>query len=117
MTKKFLLKSLLPYKNGTKPFGYNGKHCEYITADGNTCAIGQYMKSGPWQLRTMGVQSLFMAEHECEIMTDEWLKEEVPIDVAVNMQRYHDILARNSNVLYVVNRLEKITGFKLPELR
>lgn len=116
MTKKFLIKSLLPYKKGTKPFGYDGLHCVYLTDYNNTCAIGQYMKPGPWQYRTGGVQTLFLSENEQNIMTDEWLKQKVPIKVAMRMQGYHDTLSRHGSVHHIVEDLEKLTGFKLPEL-
>lgn len=134
MTKEFILKSLLPYKNNPETCGYDGTNCVYITNDGTSfyerlllflrinkikkCAIGQYMKPGPWQYFKGSASSLFDYYEENEIMTDEWLSQNISHDVANSMQNYHDTLARNNGIdNYHLQKLERYTGFKLDELR
>ena len=48
MTKEFILKSLLPYKQNPELCGHNGSVCVYLTEDNKKCVIGQYMKEGEW---------------------------------------------------------------------
>lgn len=125
MTKEFLLKSLLPYKNDPSLCGYNDGDCVYLTKDNKTCAIGQHMKPGPWQHKIASASTLFKSYGEKKIMTKEWLNQSIPHEVADKMQQYHDVIAYSSrfhddrkNIINQhVDSLEKMTGFDLKELK
>jgi len=117
MTKEFLLKTLLPYKNNRELCGYNGLNCLYLTDDKKKCAIGQYMKEGHWQHTQVGVSALFEKYTEKEIMSDEWVNQNIPLEVAVAMQGYHDSIAQNNIISkFYIDKLVYHTGFDLKEL-
>ena len=117
MTKEFIIKSLLPYKENPDLCGYNGKNCVYLTEDNKKCAIGQYMKPGPWQNIQGSVTTLFHEHEEIDIMTDEWLKQNVTEAAANAMQEYHDSIAKGYEIHFAVGKLEQYTGFNLNELK
>jgi hypothetical protein len=117
MTKKFLLKTLLPYKQNPDLCGYNGTMCVYTTNDNKSCAIGQYMKPGPWQKEAMDVGSLFKKYKEKDIMSEEWCKQRIPKRIQIELQIFHDNIARNYENDYVIRSIENLTGFNLDELK
>lgn len=123
MTKEFLIKSLLPYKENPQLCGYeNGKGCVYLTKDGRKCAIGQYIKENVDTTDIGDVTELFEEYKPFNIMTDEWLKQNVSRQIAINMQLYHDFIAGDMNYTHiqinnVVNELENLTGFNLDKLK
>lgn len=116
MTKKFILDTLLPYKENPETCGDNGKGCVYLTEDNKTCAIGKHMKPGDWQNYSNNVSALFKKYKQKDIMSEEWCKQRIPYKVAEYMQLYHDNIARGFNNMYVVKLLEKHTGFNLNKL-
>lgn len=125
MTKEFIIKSLLPYKENPSLCGYNDGDCVYLTEDKKTCAIGQYMKTGHWQHKIASASTLFKSYGEKKIMKKEWLNQSIPHEVADKMQQYHDQIAYSSkynedrkNIINQhVDSLEKMTGFILDELK
>lgn len=50
-------------------------------------------------------------------MTKKWLKQNIPLNVAHSMQKYHDRTATRFNINQVVLDLETKTGFDLNELK
>lgn len=121
MTKEFLIKSLLPYKNDPSLCGYNYGNCVYLTEDNKKCAIGQYMKKGYWQSSIERVNTLLSTDNKIKkYMKAEWCKQNIPHDVATYMQYYHDHIANNNSKISInniVDKLENITGFDLNELK
>lgn len=119
MTREFILKSLLPYKEDPSKCGYNptSETCVYLTPDGKKCAVGQYLKTGEWQ-QYIGSASDMLKTYGDEILTDEAKDQQIPIGVWDSMQMYHDRLAIGSSMLFdALYRLEAITEYKFPELR
>jgi len=118
MTKEFIIKSLLPYKQNPDLCGYNGTMCAYLTKDNKKCAVGQYMKEGPWQKSEDSVLGIFQEYPEKDIMTDEWIQEDIPYKVAEAMQGYHDELVSTMfGIKHYVDILEYYTGFNLSILK
>ena len=135
MTKEFILKTLLPYKENPELCGFEDDNCKYLTNDNKTCAIGQYMLTGPWQHEVSTASTLFdkYKIQNITIMTEEWLEQNIPYDVANEMQQYHDSIAyiKRDNENYnipninrinntnnvIISNLEKLTGFELNELK
>lgn len=125
MTKEFLIKSLLPYKENNELCALNGSKCVYLTNDNKKCAIGQYMIPGEWQKYPNGVELLFDKFPEKDIMTDEWIEQNVAPNCAAQMQIYHDNISfyECHPVTYsviingAVSQLESMTGFNLNELK
>lgn len=117
MTKEFIIKTLLPYKNDNSLCAYEFGDCEYLTKEGKKCAIGKHMKKGMWQSFHGTVIDLFLNHKENTIMTKKWLKQNIPLNVAHSMQRYHDRTATRSNINEIVLDLEIKTGFDLNELK
>jgi hypothetical protein len=121
MTKQFILDTLLPYKNDQTllSLSLSGTGCSYLNNEGKKCAIGKYMKEGPWQTFSGWAVELFRINDEKNIMSQEWLDQQIPIKVALNMQQYHDLIALNDSkksIDNVISNLEQLTGFKFPEL-
>lgn len=122
MTKEFIIKSLLPYKENPSLCGYENGWCMYLTSDRRKCAIGQYMKKGKWQsLNNVRVDKLLSTDEIVKkYMKAEWCKQNVPNIVAFYMQQYHDQIAVNyinHNINITVDCMENNTGFDLNELR
>lgn len=120
MTREFILKSLLPYKEDPARCGYDpaSTNCMYLTPDGKKCAVGQYLNPGKWQLFMGSVKPLF-ANYGTGILTDEAREQKIPIEVWESMQAYHDKLAKGHSILTDddLDDLERETGYKFPELR
>lgn len=126
MTKQFILDTLLPYKEDKTLLSISliGNGCSYLSHIGNKCAIGKHMKEGPWQQYSDWVGTLFQEYSEEKIMSQDWLEQQIPTEVAQNIQQYHDALALpiphniyNANTVnHIVSHLERLTKFELSEL-
>jgi hypothetical protein len=120
MTKEFIIKSLLPYKENPHLCGYENGWCMYLTSDGKKCSIGQYMKKGKWQsLYNVRVDKLLTGNKVKKYMKAIWCKQNVPNVVALYMQKYHDCIANDNkyNINVIVGCLENNTGYNLNELK
>jgi hypothetical protein len=113
MTKQFILDTLLPYKKNKALISIdpNGR-CYYLSDDGRKCAIGKHMKEGEWQNYIGDVSDLFRGYSENNIMSQEWIDQQIPLEVADNMQKYHDSMCDYQTV----SDLEELTGYNLSEL-
>ena len=120
MEKKFILDTLLPYKQDPTTCAKNGKGgCEYLTKDGRKCAVGKHLIDGEHQMSSLYVSSLFSRYNPDDILTEEAKQQQIPINVWAKMQEYHDYIARGETFLVIndkVKELEQLTGFEFPEL-
>ena len=120
MEKKFILDTLLPYKQDPTTCAKNEEGgCSYLTTDGRKCAVGKHLIDGEHQMSALYVSSLFYRYNPDDILTEEAKQQQISIDIWAKMQRYHDCVAVNfSNEIIndVVKELEQLTGFELPEL-
>ena len=120
MEKKFILDTLLPYKQDPTTCAKNGKGgCEYLTKDGRKCAVGKHLIDGEHQMSSLYVSSLFSRYNPDDILTEEAKQQQIPRNVWAKMQSYHDGIAKNNsktNMNGIVRQLEELTGFEFPEL-
>lgn len=118
MTKKeFILETLLPYFKDPSTCALEGVNCSYLTTDGNVCAVGKWMKPGPWQFYEGSYEELiekyepkdFFKEEAFGMLTDdEWEK----------VQSVHDSLAVGAKrLMFDIEILESVTGTNLNELK
>lgn len=119
MTRKFILNTLLPYKENPSlcAFIKTDHLCMYLTEDGKKCAVGRYLKEGEHQQCRANVVELFKEYPPKDILTEEAFNQYIPTNVWLLMQRYHDKTATNHSVNDIVAELENETGFKFDELR
>lgn len=119
MTRNFILKTLLPYKENRKLCASQYGQCMYLTEDGRKCAVGMHLKQGEWQKFIGDVEGLDDEYSLEQILLAKARKQQIPLKVWEHMQSYHDALSveeKPSNIRLIVERLEKSTGFKFEEL-
>lgn len=122
MTREFILNTLLPYKEDSSTCAINQfGNCMYLDDKGRKCAVGKHMKTGPWQLiENKNIRDLHENDYKLEdMLTNEALDQNIPINIWSGMQNYHDHIANASWVFTknsTVCHLEEETGFKFPEL-
>ena len=94
MEKKFILDTLLPYKQDPTTCAKNGKGgCSYLTIDGRKCAVGKHLVDGEHQNSGLYAERLFTFYNPDDILTEEAKQQQIPIDVWEKMQSYHDYIA------------------------
>ena len=120
MEKKFILDTLLPYKQDPTTCAKNEKGgCSYLTTDGRKCAVGKHLVDGEYQNSGLYAERLFTFYNPDDILTEEAKQQQIPINVWAKMQEYHDYIARGETFLVIndkVKELEQLTGFEFPEL-
>ena len=120
--KKFVLDTLLPYKNNPTICGWNKSEglCEYLTAEGNKCAVGKHLKEKPeWQGYIGNIEGMVDSLDKRDMQLDDVLKDEakgIPIKVWKSMQRWHDELASGGNPNAFVSTLAVAVGLPMDEL-
>lgn len=121
--KDFVLKTLLPYKEDTSTCAMNKVgECVYLTKDGKKCAIGKWMKEGPWQQSNVDAWNLFDGYKSIDILKDEAVKMDLNVAQWEALQAYHDGLSFSNHPKYKsamlerVNRIERLFNIKVPEL-
>lgn len=135
--EKFIIDTLLPYKQDTSKCSYDGSACLYLTEQGNKCAVGAHMREGEWQQATpynmvngSAADAVFKKWGAKTVLTEEAYKFHValknlfgePDDVYrvwVLMQDYHDHLASGRGRTYdsAAKSLETHLGINLTELK
>lgn len=132
--KKFIVDTLLPYKQDPSNCGYDENDgCVYLTSDNKKCAVGKHMVEGEWQQATVdsmenegfnwaGVSSVFQKWGWEKVLTEEAKKFHVALGVHASkiwdeMQSYHDAIAigrfRTSNI----HSIERLLEIELTELK
>lgn len=121
--KQFVLDTLLPYKEdpstcGVQKNGEGANICCYLTDDGKKCALGKHLKEGRWQEARWDAEHLFEQYDPKDILTDEALSYDIPIEAWTEIQNYHDSLSMlyyslANNSLY---EIESVLEIELPEL-
>jgi hypothetical protein len=119
--KNFVLKTLLPYKEDPSTCGYDkGKNvCKYLTKEGKKCALGKWMKKGPWQDSGKDAYGVLDEYTQEEILLKPALEMNFSQDVWENIQDYHDKIAQGlkRGALNALGGIEYILEIDLPELR
>lgn len=116
---------LINYANNPKSCGYEsafGKaSCTYLTSDGRKCVVGQmldpsYARHKEVVKESQGVVYILL-KYGIEILLPEF--RELPIQALKEIQAIHDSVARVNYSLarMTLNRLERESGYKFPELR
>ncbi len=115
--RKFILDTLLPYKEDPTTCAKEDEMCVYLTDDGKKCAVGKHMKDGPWQKLENVFEDVLENYDIGDVLTDEALEQGLSIEGWSAMQAYHDGIATGAR--YINKRaesLEIITGIRFPEL-
>lgn len=121
MTKEFILNTLIKYKEDRSKCASNGKvSCVYLhLKTGNKCAVGEHLIDGEHQQFTGSADRLF-EKYGFGILTQEAQEQQIPVNVWMKMQQYHDSIAyygsKGKELSHIVENLETNTGFKFPEL-
>ena len=119
--REFILQTLLPYKEDPTKCGYDRYNdiCKYITKEGNKCAVGKHMKAGEWQNNNKAIDILLKDFTLKEILTNEAFEQKFCIATWVNIQSYHDAVAREEidKANLNIDSLEKLLNINLNELR
>lgn len=115
--KKFILDTLLPYKNDPSTCGYENNSCKYLTSDGKKCAVGQHMVEGEHQLCYGGIFTLNQMYGLANILTEKANAIGLSVEEWMAIQNYHDGIATNNPIYDIVHILEDLTGLKFPELQ
>lgn len=118
--KEFILDTLLPYKEDNTKCAFEDDNCLYLTKDGKKCAIGKWMKDGIWQYELgTNISTLLKKFTIEEMMVDEFVQQNLSIELMTEMQLYHDYLSEpvlKSGANDAVSNMEKIIGEDLSEL-
>lgn len=117
--KEFIIETLLPYKQDLSNCAYDvlTAKCSYLSTDNKKCAIGKWMKEGEWQYFEGDVKELFIEYEMEEIMEQEFLQQDMSLELMILMQRYHDNLAMGRYIDIIVSSMEKEIGEDLTELK
>lgn len=121
MRKEFILNTLIKYKEDRSKCASNGVvNCVYLHPEtGNKCAVGEHLIDGEHQQFAGSVDRLF-EKYGCGILTQEAQEQQIPVNVWMEMQQYHDSIAyygpKSKELPHIVERLELKTGFEFPEL-
>lgn len=121
MRKEFILNTLIKYKEDRSKCASLGKvSCVYLhLKTGNKCAVGEHLIDGEHQHFNGSVDRLF-DKYGFGILTQEAQEQQIPVNVWMEMQRYHDSIAyygsKSKELPHIVETLEFKTGFKFPEL-
>ena len=107
--KKFVLDTLLPYKNDPSTCGYDEgtKNCKYQAANGNMCAFGKHMTSAALtKYQDSGEAASTIIESDgYDILTSQARSmnfTELQWDV---IQNYHDRIADSQSVMLSKDRI------------
>lgn len=118
--KEFVLKTLLPYKEDPSTCGYSEEGgCKYLTKEGKKCAVGKWMKKGPWQDYSFGACDILTEYTQEEVLLKPALEMNFSERVWANIQGYHDGIAFNCeyNTKKCLEVIEGLLEIDLPELR
>lgn len=117
--KNFILKTLLPYKEDRNNCASDGTFCEYLSSDGQKCAVGRWMKKGSWQDHIGDYRGLCKSYLPSEFFLKPALDMGFDEQEWIFMQNYHDLIALNYGKEWInkaVRKLENKFGIKLTEL-
>lgn len=119
--KKFILETLLEYKNDPEKCGYDKVKdmCMYLTPDGKKCAVGKHMREGIWQNYGGTVSDLFEKFSPKKVITKKAYEMGLTSYEWGMIQGYHDNLAKNDyeEANFFLSKIETHFGTELNELR
>lgn len=120
--RQYILDMLLPYKQDVSICGWdeNDKSCVYFDSrTKNVCVAGKMMKDpSEFSYSDESILNLIKDYGRENLLNEEALRMNLPDEVIGQMQSYHDLLAKSRFISAMsVIRIEKITGFKLDELK
>ena len=119
--KNFVLKTLLPYKEDPSTCGYDKEEnvCQYLTKEGKKCALGKWMKKGPWQNSGYDAYEILNEYNQQEVLLKPALEMDFSREVWEEIQGYHDYIAlgEKTSALSALVGIEALLKIDLPELR
>ena len=117
--KQFITDTLLPYIQDPNTCGIDKEECicMYLTPQGNSCALGKYMKPGPWQYHKGDAYSLFEEHIMEEVLTESALSIDFNVSDWAKIQNVHDSLALMDSVEHSLKKLELHFNTEFKELK
>ncbi|HEY8361784.1 MAG TPA: hypothetical protein VIK77_02725 [Tissierellaceae bacterium] len=104
MTKKDVLEDTYKfYSENPDQVGYADGGCQYLTKEGNKCALGRYMVDGRHQEFNGGALSLFNFFDLKSILCEE-VNHIDDVDFWIEVQSWHDKFALTKDPVYFKKR-------------